>query len=59
MLKIKTDNIELLKDAVESLAYKLAWVEVRKNHHGLDAFDVTEDTVKNIIKCEGLEVLEI
>lgn len=52
MIKIKTDNIELLKEVCESLAYDKIWSD---NHNGCRCC-VLEEEVANILKCEGLDV---
>lgn len=51
MIKIVTDNIELLQDICESLAYKIA------NYENPNQHSVSDEQVVNILRCEGLEVV--
>lgn len=52
MIKIKTDDIELLKEVCESLAYDKIWSD---NHNGR-RYCVSDEEVANILKLEGLDV---
>ena len=53
MNKILTDDVELLKEACESLAYDL---EQYANHANPYQFTVSDEQVANSLRCEGLEV---
>ena len=52
MIKILTDDVELLKEACESLAYDLA------QYANPSQFTVSDEQVANSLRCEGLEVEE-
>lgn len=51
MIKILTDDVELLKEACESLAYDLIMAE------GCEfRYTVSDNEISDCLKCEGLEV---
>ena len=50
MIKILTDDVELLKEACESLAYDL------ERYANPSQFTVSDKQVANSLRCEGLEV---
>ena len=50
MIKILTDDVELLKDVCESLAYDLA------QYANPSQFTISDEQVANSLKCEGLKV---
>ena len=50
MIKILTDDVELLKKACESLAYDL------EQYANPSQFTVSDEQVANSLRCEGLEV---
>lgn len=50
MIKILTDDVELLKDVCESLAYDL------EQYANPSQFAVSDEQVANSLRCEGLEV---
>ena len=50
MIKILTDDVELLNEACESLAYDL------EQYANPSQFTVSDEQVANSLRCEGLEV---
>ena len=50
MIKILTDDVELLKEACKSLAYDL------EQYANPSQFTVSDEQVANSLRCEGLEV---
>lgn len=50
MIKILTDDIELLKEACESLAYDL------EQYAHPTQFAVSDEQIADCLRCEGLEV---
>lgn len=50
MIKIVTDDVELLKEACESLAYDL------EQCANPSQFTVSDEQVANSLRCEGLKV---
>ena len=52
MIKILTDDVELLKDVCESLAYDLIMAEGGEFRY----YTVSDDEISDCLKCEGLEV---
>lgn len=51
MIKILTDDIELLKEACESLAYRLI---IAKG--SAFRYTVSDDEIADCLRCEGLKV---
>ena len=51
MIKILTDDVELLKDVCESLAYDLIMAKGSQFR-----YTVSDDEISDCLKCEGLEV---
>ena len=50
MIKILTNDVELLKEACESLAYDL------EQYANPSQFAISDEQVANSLRCEGLEV---
>ena len=50
MIKILTDDVELLKEACESLAYDL------EQYANPSQFAISDEQVANSLRCKGLEV---
>lgn len=50
MIKILTDDVELLKEVCESLAYDL------EQYANPSQFTVSDEQVANSLRCEGLKV---
>ena len=51
MIKILTDNVELLKEACESLAYDLIMEDGSEFR-----YTVSDDEIADCLRCEGLKV---
>ena len=50
MIKILTDDVELLKEACESLAYDL------EQYANPSQFAISDEQVATSLRCKGLEV---
>lgn len=51
MIKILTDDVELLKETCESLAYDLIMAKGSQFR-----YTVSDDEISDCLKCEGLDV---
>lgn len=51
MIKILTDDVELLKEACESLAYSLIMIEGNAFR-----YTISDNEIAYYLRCEGLEV---
>lgn len=50
MIEIKTDDLELLKEALNYLAYQVVHFENPRQ------YDCSDEQIATILRCEGLEV---
>lgn len=50
MIKIKTNDLELLKEALESLAYQIVYLENPRQ------YACSDEQIATILRCEGLEI---
>ena len=52
MIKILTDDVELLKEVCETLAYNLIMAEGGEFRY----YTISDDEISNCLKCKGLKV---